>query len=578
MASISQDDAGNVRIQFASPDRKRKTLRLGKVSRKLAESINSKVETLNAIAIAMMPMDSETARWVAGIGDELAAKLAAVGLIPERPRAVTLAGLLAHYAAKKEAGNKPGTRTNHRTITNDLTGFFAPNSDPKRITEADAKGFLEHLRKRKLASYTVARRVRRVRSIFAFAVVENLIPANPFAGVKASATLPDDRKAYVTAADAEKLLAAAAPAWRTIIALCRFAGLRCPSEVFRLTWADVNFATGRMTVPNVKTAGQTGKAYRVCALFGNLRPYLKDAHELAAPGEVYVVGGVTGDTHRKASRRPGGWVNANLRTTFSKIVHRAGLKQWPRLFQNLRASCETDLLSEYPIASVTAWIGHSAEVALKHYSQVRSADFDRAAGREQAVQNPVQSAARVVQNAVQSGNDLSEPEPTPRAETPVNVGSSSLKCRPVLGSTGQRIDPAGIRTPVSSLKGTCPRPLDDRASSLHSTHPGHRICKPGSRLVKAFPGRAARPGPGGAQRRPAAGVTSGRGGSGESRDGGIVAFPSADTTPLIARRYFSPFSRECGAGRWRVLRKDGVTDPTRTPARAGDLCPRRTPQ
>ena len=211
MASISQDDAGNVRIQFVAVDRKRKAVRLGKVSRKLAESINLKVETLNAIAIAMMPMDSETARWVAGIGDELAAKLAAVGLIPERPKAVTLAGLLAHYAAEKEAGNKPGTRTNHRTITNDLNGFFKPDADPKRLTEADAESFLEHLRKRGLASYTVARRVRRVRSIVAFAVQENLVPANPFVGVKASATLPDDRKAYVSPVDALRLISAASP-------------------------------------------------------------------------------------------------------------------------------------------------------------------------------------------------------------------------------------------------------------------------------------------------------------------------------------------------------------------------------
>ena len=400
MASISQDDAGNVRIQFVAVDRKRKAVRLGKVSRKHAESINSKVETLNAIAIAMMPMDSETARWVAGIGDELAAKLAAVGLIPERPKAVTLAGLLAHYAAKKEAGNKPGTRTNHRTITNDLNGFFTPNADPKRITEADAKGFLEHLRKRGLASYTVARRVRRVRSIFAFAVQENLTPANPFAGVKASATLPDDRKAYVTAADAEKLLAAAAPTWRTIIALCRFAGLRCPSEVFRLTWADVNFATGRMTIPNVKTAGQTGKAYRVCALFGNLRPYLEDAHELAEPGAVYVVGGAMADAMRARMDGPNGSNDANARTAFLKLIRRAGLTPWPRLFHTLRASCETDLLDTLPMSAVTEWLGHSAAIALKHYAGVPEHLFERAAkgGAEsgaRAAQNPAHGRRRI---------------------------------------------------------------------------------------------------------------------------------------------------------------------------------------
>ena len=85
MAGISRDDAGNVRIQVSTADRRRRTIRLGKVSCKLAESVKLKVEALNALEIAGMPMDPETARWVGSVGDELAAKLAAVGLIPARP-------------------------------------------------------------------------------------------------------------------------------------------------------------------------------------------------------------------------------------------------------------------------------------------------------------------------------------------------------------------------------------------------------------------------------------------------------------------------------------------------------------
>ena len=135
MASISEDVTGNIRIQFSTADRKRQTLRLGKVNRKIVVSVKLKVETLNAIEIARLPMDPETARWVASIGDELAAKLAAVGLIPERPKSVTLSGLLLRYAEEKEAGKKPGTRTNHRTISNDLTRFFAPNTDLKAFGE-----------------------------------------------------------------------------------------------------------------------------------------------------------------------------------------------------------------------------------------------------------------------------------------------------------------------------------------------------------------------------------------------------------------------------------------------------------
>ena len=55
--------------------------------------------------------------------------------------------------------------------------------------------------------------------------------ANPFADVKEASVLPVDRKAYVEASDIETIIRAANPTWRTIIALARYAGLRCPSEV-----------------------------------------------------------------------------------------------------------------------------------------------------------------------------------------------------------------------------------------------------------------------------------------------------------------------------------------------------------
>lgn len=134
MASISKDAGGNIRILFIGADKKRRTIRLGAVPKKLAEAVKLRVEALAAAAAARVPVDTETAAWVGGIGDDLAAKLAAVGLIPERPKAVTLAGLLDLYLTEKESGNKTGTKTNHRTISNDLIGFFGASSDPRAIT------------------------------------------------------------------------------------------------------------------------------------------------------------------------------------------------------------------------------------------------------------------------------------------------------------------------------------------------------------------------------------------------------------------------------------------------------------
>lgn len=79
MASLGADGTGNRSIQFVAGDRKRRTVRLGKVPKKVAEAVKLRVEALNAALVARLPLDGETAAWVAGLGDDLAAKLAAVG-------------------------------------------------------------------------------------------------------------------------------------------------------------------------------------------------------------------------------------------------------------------------------------------------------------------------------------------------------------------------------------------------------------------------------------------------------------------------------------------------------------------
>lgn len=80
--------------------------------------------------------------------------------------------------------------------------------------------------------------------------------------------------------------------------------------------------------------------------------------------------------------------NANSRTQLKRIIRKAGLEPWPKLFQNLRASRETEPAAEFPSHVVAAWMGHSVTVSAKHYLQVRDSDFDK------AVQNPVQLGSK----------------------------------------------------------------------------------------------------------------------------------------------------------------------------------------
>ncbi|WP_437188499.1 tyrosine-type recombinase/integrase [Planctomicrobium sp. SH668] len=193
--------------------------------------------------------------------------------------------------------------------------------------------------------------------------------------------------------------------WRTIVALCRYGGLRCPTEVLSLRLDDINWETGRMSVSAPKMERHSEKAVRTVPLFPELKPFLEESFELATDGAVYVVD----ERFRKAAQGPNGWLNANLRTTFLKIIKRAGLVPWPRPFQNLRSSRETELVEQFPIQVVTDWLGNSPKIAMKHYLQTTDAHF------EKATQNPTTHIAET------SRTDSQLPMPS-KAKTPVVPG------------------------------------------------------------------------------------------------------------------------------------------------------------
>ena len=145
-------------------------------------------------------------------------------------------------------------------------------------------------------------------------------------------------------------------------------GLRCPSEVLLLRWTDINWEKGRFYVTSPKTEHHHGKEGRIVPLFPELKTELEALFfDPESEGKEFVV---------NRYRRP----DQNLGTTFVKIVKRAGLPAIPRPFDNMRASCSTDVYSEYGEYLESQWIGHTAKVAKDHYLQVRDADFERATG------------------------------------------------------------------------------------------------------------------------------------------------------------------------------------------------------
>jgi len=435
VASIGKDPGGRRRILFIAADGKRKTIRLGRVNQRTAVAVKVKVEALNTAAITGQPVDDEVARWVAGLDTLMADKLASVGLIPRRASA-TLGAFIGQYADGR-IDVKPSTKTAWSQVTRNLLDYFGADRPLRSITAGDGDGFKLFLIRDGLAPMTVHKRLQFARQLFRAASRHKIIDSNPFAEVKAPAVMDSERRRFVTRGETQAVLEACPNHhWRSIVALARFGGLRCPSEVLSLRWQDINWETGRMRVTSPKTEHHPGKDSRVVPLFPELRPHLEEAFERAPEGAVYVVD----ERFRKSALGPTAWRNSNLRTTFAKIVRRAGLVPWERLFQSLRSSRETELTERFPLHVVTGWLGNTPKIAFKHYLQTTEEHFQQAlAVPEEAAQNPAQQPAARARNTLRSGtkaNGGTGPNVVPCNVLRNDVNSCCDNNLPQVGATG----------------------------------------------------------------------------------------------------------------------------------------------
>jgi len=271
------------------------------------------------------------------------------------------------------------------------------------------------------------------RSIFRKAVKWKMVGENPFAEVAAGSQRNPDRAFYVSPDVITALLHKCPdPFWRTVVGLGRYAGLRTPSEPALLTWADVDWAEGRLTVRSPKTARHDGHAVRSVPICPQLRVILEEAFATAPDGQKFVVPRILDP-------------RTNLRTTLTKIVERAGFEPWPRLFQNLRASCATDWVQRYPNHEVARWLGHSPLIAATHYLQARDHHF------RDVVQGGADSGALEAQNPAQ--------QPSARARNVSRESSQVARGQPLVRDSANPRDPArgklvgdeGLEPPTPSV-------------------------------------------------------------------------------------------------------------------------------
>ena len=132
-------------------------------------------------------------------------------------------------------------------------------------------------------------------------------------------------------------------------------------------WSDIDWENSRFTVRQAKLEHHPGRATRVVPIFAALRPHLEQAYRERKPGAVYVLPRVRTTTE--------------LSTHAKRLVTKAGVTLWPKLFVNMRGSCSDDLeRSGVSEKAINTWIGNSPRIRERHYHAVRDEDWAAVTG------------------------------------------------------------------------------------------------------------------------------------------------------------------------------------------------------
>jgi integrase len=239
----------------------------------------------------------------------------------------------------------------------------------QEFKSALAQGKLAHLMtgKKKLNPVSVNSHMTRARAVFSFAVKKlRVLSENPFSGTVDTITR-SKRWYYVAPDELNALLEAATDNYRSMIALCRLAGLR-RLEALNVRWIDIDFEKNRLRVIGDADWQPKNRKTRYIPICLELRNILLDAYNR---------------DKNKAGLICSPKEEDSLYRDIKATILRAGLIVWAKPFHTMRKNCITDwVVAGNPIHAVKEWAGHAdIKTTQKYYLQVSEAVYDQAAGK-----------------------------------------------------------------------------------------------------------------------------------------------------------------------------------------------------
>lgn len=433
MASLSRDGNGWRILVVCPATGKRHTIRTGRCARKNAETARNMVERLVEAQSLGTAIDGQTAEWLKAIDDKLRARLAKVGLI-DLPEATLLESFLDGYIGQRRRRGdvEDSTIEVWGHTRRNLIAYFGADKDMRTITSADADDWAAWLRSGEgLAENTIRKRCQFAKMFFSVAVKRKLLPENPFLGLVGSVVSVPERQYFVPRETVNTLLDQChGPEYRLLLITARYLGVRVPSEITPLKWGDVDWDKMRIVITSPKTKRHRRGDKRICPIFPEVAPALREAWDAAPEGAAWIF----------PSIRSGG---KNLRSWLERAILQSGLTPWPKLWQNFRATRATELADQYPSHVAAAWLGHTEQIADRHYRQTTATHYDRAISEPTG---PIPGCEEeLAQKPAQYPHGLDGKQPYQETKTLQNTGSYGvLQCGTNHSSGGQGTPGMGV--------------------------------------------------------------------------------------------------------------------------------------
>lgn len=279
----------------------------------------------------------------------------------------TFAELWAEYFSQKSMS--PKTEKPQETAYRLYISPYFNRCEVEKITPADVAKWVFELKKRGLAPSTINSTIGLLKAFFTWAYDLEIIEKNPAAKVKKIPNLRQGNDPLNTQEMQELLRVCKSDPSLLVVAFGLVSGMR-PEEYSCLTWEDINFKSGFVTVSKVacyqdgvrtiRKGAKNAYSLRSVCISKDILEILKGLRKNSSSCYVF-------------ESKDGNYIShSTLTIRFKKALRLAGIERKLRLY-DLRHSCATFLAcSGRPIKDVATFLGHSSpNTTLKFYTHAQ---------------------------------------------------------------------------------------------------------------------------------------------------------------------------------------------------------------